>query len=180
MRILCLLLFAASSLSAQAPSGGVTSVWDIRTMLASLEARTKQLLPLLDQLKPADWVVNGAPQAYAAQWTTAKTELGYLLGAAQTMSKDPEKLPAALDTLFRMQALDSTLGSVIEGTRKYQNPAIADLVQAVANENDQNRDRLKQYVLDLASDKEHELQVMDAEAQRCRASISNQKTQGKR
>ncbi|MGA3023887.1 MAG: hypothetical protein ABSF98_03860 [Bryobacteraceae bacterium] len=180
MRILCLLLLAAGSLAAQAPSGGVSSEWDIRTMLASLEARAKQLAPVLDQLKPAEWVGNGAPQAYVGQCTTAKNELNYLLGAAQALAKDPEKLPAALDTLFRMQALDSTLRSVIEGTRKYQNPAIADLVQAVVNENDQNRDRLKQYVLDLASEKEHELQVMDAEAQRCRASISNQKPQGKR
>ena len=113
-------------------------------------------------------------------WTSAKNELIYLLGATQTLAKDPEKLPAAIDTLFRMQALDSTLGSVIEGTRKYQNPAIADLVQAIANENDQNRDHLKQYVLDLATEKEHELQVMDAEAQRCRANVSSQKSQGKR
>jgi ABC-type transporter Mla subunit MlaD len=180
MRIIFLLVFAAGSLSAQASSGGVSSEWDIREMLASLQARAKQLAPVLDQLKPAEWVRNGAPQEYAAQWTTAKNELSYLLGAAQTLAKDPEKLPAALDTLFRMQALDNTLRSVIEGTRKYQNPAIADLLQAIANENDQNRDRLKQYVLDLASDKEHELQVMDAEAQRCRASISNQKPQGKR
>ena len=180
MRILCLLLAAASSLSAQAASGGVSSEWDIRQMLASLQARARQLAPVLDQLKPAEWVRSGAPQASVGQWTTAKNELRYLLGSTETLAKDPEKLPAALDTFFRMQALDSTLGSVIEGTRKYQNPAIADLVQAIANENDQNRDRLKQYLVDLASEKEHELQVMDAEAQRCRASVSNQKPQGKR
>jgi hypothetical protein len=176
MRILCLLVLAAGSLAAQAPSGGVNSEWDIRTMLSSLDARARQLAPMLDQLKPADWVKSGAPQAYVGQWTAAKNELSYLLGATQILAKNPEQLPVAIDTLFRMQALDSTLGSVIEGTRKYQNPAIADLVQAIANENDQNRDRLKQYVLDLASEKEHELQVMDAEAQRCRASLSNQKS----
>lgn len=149
-------------------------------MLAGLDARAKQLGPMLDQLKPNVWARNGAPPEYGSQWATAKSELGYLLGATATLAKDPEKLPAALDTLFRMQALGSTLGSVIEATRKYQNPAIADLVQAIANENDQNRDHLKQYVLDLASEKEHELQVMDAEAQRCRASISSQRPQGKR
>jgi hypothetical protein len=180
MRILYLLVLAAASLSAQAPSAGVTSQWDVRQMLASLEARARQLTPVLDQLKPAEWAKNGAPPEYAGQLTTAKNELNYLLSSALTISKDPEKLPAALDTLFRMQAFRSTLGSVIEGTRKYQNPAIADLMQAIADENDQNRDHLKQYVLDLAADKEHELQVMDAEAQRCRASLSNQKPQGKR
>ena len=180
MRVLCLLLLAASSLPAQAPSSGVTSQWDIRTMLSNLDARAKQLGPVLDQLHPNDWVKSGAPEAYAAQLTAAKNELNYLLGATRILAKDPEKLPAAIETLFRMQAFDSTLGSIIEGTRKYQNPAIADLMQAVANENDSNRDHLKQYVMDLATDKEHELQVMDAEAQRCRASVSHQKAPGKR
>jgi len=175
-----MLVLAATSLCAQTSSGGVSSDWDIRQMLTSLQARAKQLAPVLDQLKPNDWVRAGAASEYVGQWNAAKVELSYLMSAAQTLSKDPDKLPAALDTLFRMQALDSTLHSVIEGTRKYQNPAIADLVQAIANENDQNRDHLKQYVLDLASEKEHELQVMDSEAQRCRASISNQKPQGKR
>ena len=180
MRILCLLALAAGSLPAQTPSAGVASQWDIRQMLASLQARAKQLAPVLEQLKPAEWVRHGAPPEYEGQWTTAKNELSYLLGSAQTLAKNPEKLPAALDTFFRMQAFDSTLGSVIEGTRKYQNPAIADLMQAIANENDQNRDHLKQYVMDLAADQEHELQVMDSEAQRCRVSVSNQRPQGKR
>jgi len=180
MRVLCLLALFSASLSGQAASSGVSSDWDVREMLSSLEARAKQLGPILDQLKPADWVRNGAPAQYTGQWSTAKNELGYLLTSAQTLAKDPEKLPAALDALFRMEALDSTLGSVVEGTRKYQNPAIADLLQAIADENDHNRDRLRQYVIDLAGEKEHELQVMDAEAQRCRTTISNQKPQGKR
>jgi len=180
MRILCLLALFSVSLFGQAASNGVSSDWDVREMLSSLEARAKQLGPILDQLKPADWVRNGAPAQYTGQWTTAKSELGYLLTSAQALAKDPDKLPAALDTLFRMQALNSTLGSVIEGTRKYQNPAIADLVQAIADENDHNDERLRQYVIDLAAEKEHELKVMDAEAQRCRTNVSNQKPQGKR
>jgi hypothetical protein len=144
-------------------------------MLTNLEARARQLGPMLDKLKPETWVKNGAPQAYAGQLTAARNELNYLLGSAQQLAADPENLPAALDTLFRMQALNSTLGSVLEGMRKYGNPAIADLVQAMEDENDHNRDRLKQYVIDLATDKEHELKVMDAEAQRCRAAISNER-----
>jgi ABC-type transporter Mla subunit MlaD len=180
MRVLCLPALFCASLFGQAASSGVSSDWDVREMLSSLQARAKQLGPILDQLKPADWVRDGAPAQYTGQWNTAKSELGYLLASAQTLAKDPDKLPAALDTLFRMQALNSTLGSVIEGTRKYQNPAIADLVQAIADENDHNRDRLRQYVMDLAAEKEHELQVMDAEAQRCRTTVSNQKPQGKR
>ena len=180
MRFLCLLAWSGIALFGQTASSGVSSDWDVREMLSSLEARARQLGPILDQLKPDDWVRNGAPAQYAGQWSTAKNELNYLVGSAQTLAKDPDKLPSALDTLFRMQAFNSTLGSVIEGTRKYQNPAVADLLQAMADENDHNRDRLKQYLIDLAAAKEHELQVMDAEAQRCRTALSNQKPQGKR
>jgi len=180
MRVLCLLALAAGSLFGQAASNGVSSEWDIRQMLASLQTRAKELAPVLDQLKPVDWTKHGAAPQYADQVSTAKNELNYLLASAQTMAKNPERLDASLDTLFRMQAMNSTLRSLVEGTRKYQNAALASLMQSITDENDHNRDRLTQYVLDLAAEKEHELKVMDAEAQRCRASVVNQKPAGKR
>ncbi len=44
------------------PAGsGVNSQWDVRQMLTSLQARAQQLGPMLDRLKPDDWVKNGAP-----------------------------------------------------------------------------------------------------------------------
>ena len=70
-----------------------------------------------------------------------------------------------------MQAVDSTLGSLTEGVRKYQNPALASIMQAVIAENSTNRDRLRQYLQDLATQKEQEFQVADREAQRCRAAL---------
>ena len=71
-------------------------------------------------------------------------------------------------------AMESTFGSVIEGIRKYQNPALADLVQAVMGENSTNRDRLRQYIQDLAEQKEQEFRVVDQEAQRCRETLLHQ------
>ena len=73
-----------------------------------------------------------------------------------------------------MQAMDSTLGSLVEGVRKYQNPALAELAQTFVAENSTNRDRLRQYISDLASQKEQEFKVVDREAQRCRAALLNQ------
>ncbi len=78
--------------------------------------------PIIDQVKPETWVAKGAPKAYVTQWTTAQAELKYLLSSSEALSKQPERLPLALDTYFRMQALESTLSSVTEGIRKYQNP----------------------------------------------------------
>jgi hypothetical protein len=73
-----------------------------------------------------------------------------------------------------MLAMESTFGSVIEGIRKYQNPALAELVQAVMGENSVNRDRLRQYIQDLAEQKEQEFKVVDQEAQRCRDTLLHQ------
>src|SRR5436305_5198589 len=164
MRLVCLalLLCAAPYAQSTASSAGVMSQWDVSSMLASLETRAKQLAPTIDQMKPDIWKANGAPATYGQQWTTAKKEVQYLIGSAQALNKDPERLTLALDTLFRMQALDSTLDSLIEATRKYQNPALADVLQSRLGETSISRDKLRQYVVELAGQKEHEFQVADS------------------
>lgn len=170
MRVLMLLLFAAAPL-VQAQSGGVATEWDLRKLLESLTFETQHLRSVLGQVKTDAMVANGAPPAYLSQWKTAQTELEYMLTSVDALAKQPERLPLALDAYFRMQAMEATLGSVFEGMRKYQNPALADLLQSVVNENTTNRDRLRQYMQDLAVTKEQEFQVMDKEAQRCRNTI---------
>lgn len=164
---------AAMAQTAPAPAG-VSSEWDVRTLLDGLNRQAEHLKPIMDQVKADTWVSQGAPSAYAAQWRTAESELRYLLSSSQALSRDPEKLTLALDTYLRMQAMESTLGSLIEGIRKYQNPALADLAQSLMVENSTNRDRLSQYLRDLAEQKEQEFQVADREAQRCRGIILNQ------
>ena len=67
--------------------------------------------------------------------------------------------------------METMLGSLIEGIRKYQNGAVGDLVQGIMNENSGNRERLRQYIVDLANEKEQEFQIADKEAQRCRGTI---------
>src|SRR5579864_4151083 len=122
-----LLFLGNAALRAQtAAPAGVSSEWDVRKLLDSLELQAQHLQPIVDQVKPETWVSKGAPEAYVAQWNSAQAELRYLLSSATALSKDPEKLTLALDTYFRMQAVESMLGSLIEGIRKYQNPALAD------------------------------------------------------
>lgn len=168
-------IFLCSLAEAQsASSGGVTSEWDIRKLLDSLDLQAQHLKPIIAQVKPDTWVAKGAPEAYIAQWNTAQAELKYLLASSEALSKQPERLTLALDTYFRMQAMETTLSSVTEGLRKYQNPALADLMQSVVAENSSNADKLRQYVQDLAQQKEQEFQVVDREAQRCRAALIKQ------
>jgi hypothetical protein len=173
--VLMYLVFASSLASAQSASaGGVASEWDVRKLLDSLDLQAQHVKPIIDQVKPEAWVPKGAPKAYVTQWTTAQAELKYLLSSSDALSKQPERLTLALDTYFRMQALEATLSSVTEGIRKYQNPALADLMQAVVSENSSNADKLRQYVQDLATQKEEEFKIADREAQRCRESLMKQ------
>src|SRR5690348_3071952 len=150
---------------------GVSNEWDISQTLDTLSSQAKRLKPILDQLTPQEWVAKGAPQTYVSQWKGAQDELGYLVGSAQALEKQPEKLTIALDAYFRLQSLETRLNSLVDGVRNYQNPAVGDLLIGVLGENSTNRDRLRGYITDLASTKEQEFQIADKEAQRCRGSL---------
>jgi hypothetical protein len=170
--ILPLLLPLALALPAHAQ--GVSAPWDISQTLVSLAEQTQRLTPILDQLTPQQWEKKGAPAAYTSQWRNARNEVGYLQGAVQSLRKQPEKLTLALETLFRLQAVESQVNSLVDGVRRYQNPAVGDLLVSVVSANSSNRDQLRQYVTDLAMTKEQEFQIVDTEAQRCRGTLMRQ------
>jgi len=153
---------------------GVASEWDIRKLLDALSQQAEHLKPIIDQVQPDDWQSKGASATYVAQWGTVQAQLKYLLASTDAFSRQPERLPLGLDAYFRMQAVESELGSLTEGVRKYQNPALASIMQTVVAENSANRDRLRQYLQDLALQKEQEFEVADREAQRCRAALFQQ------
>lgn len=153
---------------------GVASEWDARKIIDALSTQAEHLKPLMDQIQPAGWVAKGASQTYVAQWSAAQTQLKYLISSSEAFARQPERLPLGLDTYFRMESVESALGSLTEGVRKYQNPALASIMQSVIAENSTNRDRLRQYLEDLSKQKEEEFQVADREAQRCRAALLSQ------
>jgi hypothetical protein len=160
--------------SAATANQGVASEWDARKIIDALNAQAQHLKPLLDQVQPSDWASKGASETYVAQWNTTEAQIKYLISSSEAFSRQPERLPLGLDTYFRMQAVESTLGSLTEGVRKYQNPALASIMQEVIAESSTNRDRLRQYLQDLATQKEQEFQVADREAQRCRGALLQQ------
>src|ERR1700676_375154 len=174
MKYILPLFFLPTALLPPTQAQGVSAPWDISQTLSSLSEQTQRLTPVLDQLKPEQWEAKGAPAAYTSQWRNARSEVGYLLAAAQTLRKQPEKLTLALETLFRLQAVESQVNSLVDAVRRYQNPAVGDLLVSVVSANSANRDQLRQYVTDLAQSKEEEFQVVDREAQRCRGTLTRQ------
>ena len=173
MRLMvALLLLAGAALPCAAQQKGIASEWDIKTTLQGLSAQTGRLLPVLEQVRPKEW--QGASETYVQQVESTRTQAAGLQTLLGTLAREPEKLSAALDTFFRLQNLESLLGSLSEGVRRYQNPALADLLTGLVAESSGSRQQLRQYVMDLVSLKEQEYHVMDREAQRCRAFLSRQ------
>jgi uncharacterized protein YdaU (DUF1376 family) len=149
-----------------APS--VPASWDVSKSVSELAAQVANLKPVMAQLTPQAWVEQGAPAAYVEQWQSAQQELDYLDQTARTLEKQPEKLTAALDLYFRLQAVEWRLQSLSEGARKYQSPAAGDQIAEAVGVHATKRDQLREYITDLAAQNEQQLAVMDREAQRCR------------
>lgn len=178
MRRVCvqsLLLGAAFAMCAGAQSGaGLTPEWDMRPVLNEIAAHAKRLVPALDQVNPGAWKAEGAAEGYLAQWKSTRAQAEALAGDALELSVNPEKLPAALKTFFRMQSIEFTVSSLAEGVRRYQNPALAEMLISLAGQNGANRERFQRYIVELAAQREQEYQIMDHEAQRCRGILAKQ------
>jgi hypothetical protein len=168
MRLLCFLL-AAIALRAQ--DAGVTTAWNARESLASLGSQIRRLTPVLEQFQVGEWVARGAPEAYQAQWKAALNEIGYMARTLEALSRQPERATLALEAFLRAQAVEAMVQSLGEGARRYQNPALADVLQGVLSESAPGRDQLRQYLVELTASKEEELRIADAEAQRCRGTL---------
>lgn len=172
MRFLLPLFLLVLAADAQTPQPSVSPEWDVTQATADLSAQAERIKPVLDQLTPQEWVRKGAPQTYVSQWQTAQKDLTYLARSAKALEQEPERLTLALDTYFRLQAFETQLDSLVDGVRKYQNPAVGELLVSMVAGNASNRDKLRQYITDLAAQKEQEFAVVDKEAQRCRGVLN--------
>ena len=168
MKIAALLLATASFAVAQAPAG-VTPAWELKKQLAALVEQARRLTPLIEQVKPAEWGAEG----YREQHKTALNQVEYLARSAGALTREPEKMSLALDAFLRFDSLEKTLDSLSEGVRRYQNPALADLIQSSLSENAVHRLRLQSYLVELVASKQDELRVANDEAQSCRSAAVN-------
>lgn len=170
----CLPALAQPAAQSNGQPNGVEAEWDIKPAIDRLAVQAGRLKPLLEQLNPPAWVANGAPDTYVAQWKSAQADLQYVLNTADSLKAHPDRLPVALDTYFRLERMEHKLGSLLDGVRTYQNPAMADLIRSLIVENSSNREKLREYISELAGTKEKEFEIADKEAQRCRGQLMRQ------
>ena len=172
-----LILSCAAALYAQTPAvpkprAGLEADWDIAAVLQEISAHANRLSLLLDKFDPQEWVAKGASETYGEQLQSCKDQAKALGAGAKALAANPERLSASLEVYFRIHSLETMLASVEEVIRRYQSPANAQALTMLQAENDGNRDRLQKYIVNLASEREQDLVVMDREAQRCRGILT--------
>lgn len=160
---------------------GLESAWDVRTILDAIVKDDQQLQPLLAQMNPQQWYdKEGAPSTYIVQWQTAQRQLNDVLYYTKQLSQKTESLSLALDTYFRLEALEVTARSLGEGAQRYADRATADTLSALVAHNFSNRERFRDYIKDLAASTEQNFKIADEEAQRCRGIISKEQPTSKK
>lgn len=175
MRRTSVFLFTAVCVFAQAPAAqpeGIASEWDVKAKMAAMAADVGRIEDLLARVRPNEWIAKGAPDAYLQQLQSSKTSMMLVVAAAEKVAKEPEKLSASLDALFRMDNMDLFLQSLQSGVRRYQGPSLADDIVRFIADNSRHRDMLRQHSVELAAARENELKVINTEAQRCRTELS--------
>jgi hypothetical protein len=160
----------------QAPGpAGLESPWDLRNILTVLVKDNEQLKLVIAQLNPQQWYdQKGAPSTYVVQWSTAQRQVNDVVVASRLLSQNTESLSQALDTYFRLEALETSARSLDEGAHKYGERATADKLSELIGRNFSSRERFRDYLRDLATSKEQDFKIADAEAQRCRGMISKE------
>jgi len=133
-----------------------------------------RLKPILEQLQPEKWVAAGAPAAYARQHRVSLDAIASVQSIVGRLAERPSRLSLATETLIQMEALIELSSSVSQAVRKYQNPAVADLLDGEIGAAGAPRGWLRQLVLELSALRERELEVADQEAQRCRTQTLRQ------
>jgi hypothetical protein len=168
--IVCFLLAVAAF--AQTSPTGLEPTWDIAVVLDAIGKDTARLLPVLDQVNAPGWVANGASDTYVSQLQSSKDQARAIAAEAKALTHNPEKLSAGLQLFFRFEGLETMLVSLEDATRKYQSPQVAQALASTFAESGANRERFRSYIVSLAAEREHQFEVMDQEAQRCRATLT--------
>lgn len=165
---LVLVTFALILILQRIHGQGLVPAWEVKKTLDEVSQQTKRFAPLVEQLKPEAWVDAGAPEAYIAHRRSLLEEIGYLDQSLRSLSARPDRMSLALECFTRMGTIESRMMSLIDAVRRYQNPALADLIQSIMGETAASRDKLRQYAWELVASREQEFDVLVQEAQRCR------------
>ena len=170
MRLILCSLVALTAFAQSTPSG-LEPTWDMAVVVDQMGKDIARLVPVLGQVDVNAWVARGASDTYVAQLQSSKDQARAISLEAAAVARNPEKLAAGLQLYFRFQGLEMLLASLEDAARKYQGPQIAQTLAATFADSGANRERFRNYLVNLAADRERQFEIMDQEAQRCRGML---------
>ncbi len=147
---------------------GIPAEWNARQQLDELKTRFEAIPPELSKVNLDRWRSEGVAVAYLNQFESIQAQLKSLSLAITDLRQSPEKLAIALEIFLRFDSLDSMQRSVMEAVRKYETQALADGIESKFVDTAVARNQFRSYMLDLAANRDRELDVLLQEAQRCR------------
>jgi hypothetical protein len=170
---LLLSLAAPGQDPAPSPEAGLLPDWELKPRVVKLSEGLDRVRPLLERLQPERWTAAGAPKQYEQQYRDCLETLSHAQNAAARLAERPNRLTLAVETLVRLETFIDLTASLTQAIRKYQNPAVADLVESeLAAASD--REWLRRHVLELSAVRERERETAEQEAQQCRERILRQ------
>ena len=165
--------------AAFAQQEGMIPRWQVEELSQGVVQNMETARKVVAQLRPQEWIQDGAPEAYIDQHQALLQEMGQVSLAAQALGRDPESLMYAVDTFLWLDRTDALMGSIAAGARQYYNAAVAELLDSARNRNADGIATVKQYLRQLAEHVETSMRVAHREAQRCREEIISQPQDGR-
>ena len=148
--------------------------WEVIEMAQGVDLHATEMKALLEQVRPKEWIQDGAPDAYVTQHEGMISEIDSLAASAQDMIRHPDKLKSVVDTFLWIDRLSSMIESLEQVVRRYQNGAVAELLVAARDRNVTESEKLKGYLRQLVVSRETEMDIADSEVQRCREQLARQ------
>ena len=170
MKIVVVLVLLGGLCSAFGQEGTIPR-WEIVEVAENLDQSAQAVEKILTRIRPKEWIQDGAPEIYVSQHETLRADVANLALSVREMIRKPEKLSAAISTFLWLDRVGPMVDSLAAGVRKYQNTALADLLESSGAKALSGEDRFKQYMRQRAVDQETELAIADHEAQRCRSEM---------
>jgi hypothetical protein len=147
---------------------------DVTALTGEISQRSERLKPLFARVNPDGWAQKGAPPVYVAQWKSLGEQNTSIQVDMADAGQHTDAMPAMMSALFRIHRFDADLVAMIPAIRRYQDGSLADQIEAVFAGDQRAVEKLQQYVLELANEKERLLDLENSEAQRCRSQLAGQ------
>src|SRR5882724_1591791 len=115
LRLLVAAFLIACPVSAQLRSANGFTDQDIAGIFNGLSQHAAKVEPMLQELRPADWVAKGAPDTYVAQWNASLQQLEGIRTDMSAMAQHPDHMTDGLKAMLRVRATHQVIIALMGG-----------------------------------------------------------------